>query len=81
MDRGRKGQEKDGEESEMKRFDIFINMVPCFACSIAMKWLVELGLSFYVYIAVDEFIYSTLLSLNDFFISSFGINLLDLYVA
>ena len=23
MDRGRKGQEKDGEESEMKGFDIF----------------------------------------------------------
>ena len=30
MDRGRKGQEKDGEEIEMKGFDIFINMVPCF---------------------------------------------------
>ena len=36
MDRGRKGQEKDGEESEMKGFDIFINMVPCFECSIAV---------------------------------------------
>ncbi len=30
MDRGRKGQEKDGEESEMNRFDIFVDMVPCF---------------------------------------------------
>ncbi len=25
MDRGRKGQEKDGEESEMKGFDIFLS--------------------------------------------------------
>ena len=71
MDRGRKGQEKDGEESEMKGFDIFINMVPCFECSIAVKWLVKMGLSFYVYVAVDEIFYSTLLGLNDFFISSF----------
>ena len=55
-------------------------MVPCFECSIAVKWLVKLGLSFYVYVAVDEFFYSTLLGLNDFFISSFSFNLVDLYV-
>ncbi len=45
-----------------------------------MKWLVKFGLSFYVYVAVDECFYSTLLGLNDFFISSFSFNLVDLYV-
>ncbi len=30
MDRGRKGQEKDGEESEMKGFDIFYQHVATF---------------------------------------------------
>ena len=47
MDRGRKGQEKDGEEIEMKEF-IFLCVV-----------------------AVDDFFYSTLLGLYDFFVSSF----------
>ena len=45
-------------------------MLPRFECSIAVKWLVKLGLSFYVYVAVNEFFYSTLLGLNDFFIST-----------
>ena len=34
MDRGRKGQEKYGEENEMKGYDILFDMVPCFECSI-----------------------------------------------
>ena len=34
MDKGRKGQEKYGEENEMKGYDILFDMVPCFECSI-----------------------------------------------
>ena len=35
MDRGRKGQEKDGEESEMKGFDIFLSTC-CHVLNVAL---------------------------------------------